>query len=196
MSENGEGSSLHLGTVEVLVLALSLAMDSFAVTAAAGSAGYAARAIPVLRMAVVFGGFQFLMPLAGSVLGRCFVGLLAPIDHWLAFGLLVLVGGHMLFEKQPAGGVGSRDPTYGIALLGLAVATSLDAMAVGLSFSMIKVAMLIPSLVIGVVTAVVCALGAVLGNWLHGCCSRPATIFGGLLLIGIGVKILLEHTRG
>lgn len=185
-----------MGAVEVLILALSLAMDSFAVTAAAGSAGYAARAVPALRMALAFGGFQFLMPLAGSVLGRCFVGFLAPIDHWLAFVLLVLVGGRMLLEKQPAVGVGSRDPTRGINLLGLAVATSLDAMAVGLSFSMIKVAMLVPSLVIGGVTAVVCVVGAVLGNWLHGRCSRPATIFGGLLLIGIGLKILLEHTMG
>jgi putative Mn2+ efflux pump MntP len=183
----------------LLAIAVALAMDAFAVSLATGICLRQANASQTLRMAGAFGLFQALMPVAGWVLGLSVRSHIENYDHWIAFGLLALIGGKMIWEGLRGDDAGERcepkDPTRGAQLLILAVATSIDALAVGLSFSVLGEPIWFPALVIGVVCFAVTALGVKIGCRMGhvSVVSRYAELLGGATLIGIGVKILAEH---
>lgn len=176
-----------------LGIAVGLAMDAFAVSVAAGIQLTKLKSHHVLRLALSFGLFQFLMPVLGWLAGRGLSKWLQAVDHWVAFGLLAVIGGKMLWESFRAADDPDRDPTRGWTLLILSVATSVDALAVGLSLAFLEVSIWVPSLVIGVVAAVLSALGAVFGSRLGRRFGVWAERLGGVVLIAIGVKILVDH---
>ncbi|MCE1157784.1 MAG: manganese efflux pump MntP family protein [Spirochaetia bacterium] len=184
------------------LMGLALSMDALAVSISASICTDSIPRAVSLRAAAFFGFFQFAMPLTGWLLGSTFRQLIQGYDHWIAFGLLAFVGGKMLWE-----GIRVRIPAYcpdpdeikdhGImkihSLLLLALATSIDALAVGLSLCMIGSPILWPSVIIGVTTYVVCLLGIQFGKNLKRLFGDWADIVGGIVLIGIGTKILIEH---
>ncbi len=183
----------------VLGLALALAMDCFAVTLgmACGAGGLPTK--QALRAAVYFGGFQFLMPVLGWFAGDRLLGLIRNVDHWVAFGLLALIGGRMIHEAFERGREEKPCPpgqTRGGRMIVLAVATSIDALAVGLSLGVVRTGILYPAAVIGVTSFGLTVFGAKLGPIVGRLAGRWAELLGGLILIGIGVKILIEHLAG
>ncbi len=182
-----------MSLAEILAVAVALAMDAFAVSCAAGCCLERVGNHRAFRMAAVFGGFQSLMPILGWGAGMAVRGFVQSVAPWLAFGLLAWVGGKMLWEAFHATDECERtDNTRGLRLLVLGVAVSLDALAVGLSLSLVQVSIWFPVLVIGLVTAGFTVLG------LHlGCRMARATrlgfyaeVAGGLVLIAIGVRVL------
>jgi putative Mn2+ efflux pump MntP len=180
----------------VLGIALALAMDAFAVTLGIGAALKRLTPIQSLRLAFSFGFFQFGMPLLGWAVGRSVLPLIEAVDHWVAAGLLFLVGGRMVYESfraQDTGRRGSQDPTRGLNLLLLAVATSIDALAVGLSLALLSVPILYPALVIGAVAFGMTLLGTRLGPVLGRLAGKRAELAGALVLFAIAIKILMEH---
>ena len=186
-----------MSPVEVLLVAVGLAMDAFAVSLGAGAGPHAREARPVFRLAFHFGLFQFLMPVAGWFAGSRVVSLVASVDHWVAFGLLAFVGGRMVLA-----GLGSRaesgteDPSRGWTLLMLAIATSIDALAVGFSLAMLQVSIWLPAVVIGVVCAALSVAGVRLGRVLGSAFGKRMEVVGGLVLVAIGVRILVQHMAG
>ncbi len=185
--------------VLVLGLAVALAMDCFAV-----SMGMACReqGLPMrqaVRMAFFFGGFQFGMPVLGWFAGENVVRLMKDYDHWIAFGLLAVIGGKMIFEffaMSEEEKAGRPDQTRGARLLVLSLATSIDALAVGLSLGVIKTGILYPAAVIGIVSFAMTIVGVKLGPVMGRLVGRWAELVGGLILLGIGVRILVEHLGG
>jgi len=181
----------------LLAIAVALAMDAFAVSLATGICLHKARAIQTLRMAGAFGLFQAVMPVAGWVLGLTVRSFVTAYAGWAAFGLLSLVGGKMIWEGVKGEDAGDqcdpRDPTRGVQLILLAVATSIDALAVGLSFSVLGEPIWIPALVIGVVCFVITAAGVKIGCMAGHVTvvSRYAEVLGGVTLIGIGLKVFI-----
>ena len=179
---------------EVILIALGLAMDAFAVALAAGATGRVGGRRAAFRLCFHFGLFRFLMPILGWLVGHAVASRIASFDHWIAFGLLGIIGVRMIRSGLSAdSGETSPDPSRGISLLMLAIATSIDALAVGLSLAVIGVRIWYPSAVIGVVAAVMTLLGLRLGSRLGGLLGRRMEVLGGIILIGIGVKILFEH---
>jgi putative Mn2+ efflux pump MntP len=179
----------------ILVIAIGLSADCFAVALSTSIATKALAFWPVSRVSISFGIFQAVMPLLGWLVGRTVVDLIAPYDHWVAFALLAGVGGHMIYESfRPAENPGARlDRTSGIPLLILSIATSIDALAVGLSFAFLKANIALASLTIGVVALVITAVGFLLGKRFGRLAGERAETIGGLILIGIGIKIVLSH---
>jgi len=183
----------------LLALAVALAMDAFAVALVTGLSLRPLRAGQLMRMSLAFGLFQAGMPVLGWLAGKAVYRYISAVDHWIAFGLLAFVGGKMLYEAlhgddDDDGKTG--DPTRGMALLILAIATSIDALAVGLSLSVIGQPIAFAALVIGVVCAGFTATGMLLGRRIGTWWGPRVEVFGGLILIGIGVKILVEHLGG
>ena len=182
----------------LLLMSAGLAMDAFAVSVCAGCALKRVTAVHFLRLSLTFGFFQFLMPVIGWTLGLTVRGFIESWDHWIAFALLAWIGGNMIRgggDDSEDGESCSVDPTKGRKLLILAVATSIDALAVGLSFSLLNINVWGPSTLIGVVCAVITALGLLAGKGLAHAdiFGRRAELVGGCVLIGIGLKILYEH---
>jgi putative Mn2+ efflux pump MntP len=184
-----------------ILAGLALSMDAFAVSVSSGMC-VAGLALPyAIRTAFAFGLFQFAMPLAGYLVGSTFAHAISTWDHWLAFGLLAAVGGKMVWEAVNAKDAAScteeeRDKLNVLdlrVLLVLAVATSIDALAVGVSYSVIGAPILFASAIIGVITFVVCLVGCEFGKRIGSHLERWAEVAGGVALIGIGLKILLEH---
>ena len=176
------------------LVAVGLAMDAFAVSVAAGLAIPRVTARHVFRAAFHFGLFQALMPILGWLAGSSFSGYLAAWDHWIAMGLLGFIGGRMLWEARSAeASRACSDPTRGWSLVTLSVATSIDALAVGLGLAVLRVPIWTPALVIGLVTAALSALGVLFGARLGSQWGRRAQVVGGLVLIAIGVRILATH---
>ena len=183
---------------ELLALAVALAMDALAVSIAAGITLGRPRPAQLARMPLTFGLFQAAMPIAGWLLGLSVRHLIESWDHWIAFALLAWIGGNMIRgggDDSEDGESCSVDPTKGRKLLILAVATSIDALAVGLSFSLLNINVWGPSTLIGVVCAVITALGLLAGKGLAHAdiFGRRAELVGGCVLIGFGLKILYEH---
>ncbi len=176
-------------------LAVSLAMDAGAVAIGSSIKLCQVNLGQMLRMSLSFGFFQFIMPVIGWYLGQSVAGKIQNVDHWVAFGLLSLVGGHMIWESIHADTEQKEinDPTRGWRLFVLSIATSIDALAVGLSLSLLRISIWLPSVVIGIVTAVLTALGLQLGCRLGNAFGRKMDLAGGLVLIALGVKILVEH---
>lgn len=179
---------------EIVGIALALAMDAFAVSMASGLAARQFHLRHALTMGLWFGGFQALMPLLGWAGGVRLVRLIGGLDHWIAFVLLALVGGKMILEAFELEEVEERPAIPGARMmLVLAIATSIDALAVGLSFAVVQLAILVPIIVIGAVTFVTSAAGVWIGCRGMRFFEKKIEIIGGLILIGIGVKILVSH---
>ncbi len=177
---------------ELFLIALGLAMDAGAVSICKGLSVDRIKPSHQLKVGCYFGGFQALMPLIGYFLGVQFQSLIESVDHWIAFVLLSLIGINMIREAM--GEEETIDASFSAgAMLPLAVATSIDALAVGVTFAFLKVEILPAICFIGVVTFVVSVAGLMLGN-VFGCKYKTkAEVFGGIVLVFIGLKILLEH---
>lgn len=177
---------------ELLMIAVGLSMDAFAVSVCKGLSVQKIKIKHQLTVGVWFGGFQALMPLIGYFLGVQFQSLITNIDHWIAFALLVMIGANMI--RESFGEEECTDCSFAVrAMLPLAVATSIDALAVGVSFAFLEVRIFSAIAVIGVTTCLLSAIGLWVGN-VFGCRYKSkAEIFGGVVLILMGIKILLEH---
>jgi manganese efflux pump family protein len=176
----------------MLGISVGLAMDAFAVAVAAGLVIETITPRHVFRLAFHFGLFQFMMPIVGWLAGSQLAGYIHPYDHFVAFALLAYVGGKMLVEawtKRDAND--ANDPTRGLRLVTLSVATSIDALAVGMSMAFLGVSVWLPSVVIGIVTACLTAVGITFGSRIGGRWGRWAETAGGLVLILIGFQSLL-----
>ncbi|MGE4552000.1 MAG: manganese efflux pump MntP family protein [Desulfovibrionaceae bacterium] len=185
-----------MSTVQLLLLAVALAMDAFAVALAAGATLPCVTARRTFRLAWHFGLFQAVMPVLGWALGLGLRRWIESFDHWLAFALLAFVGGRMIWEAfDHAEDQPRRDPTRGATLVLLSVATSIDALAVGLSLALLGAPILVPVLVIGLVAFAFTAAGMHLGRGFRQLAGlgRTAEVLGGLVLLAIGVHILHEH---
>jgi len=187
-----------LSVIRIVLIALGLAADAFAVSVAEGIVvEKATHRRHAVRVAMMFGGFQAAMPILGWLLGNSVRTVLAPVEHWVAFGLLGFIGAKMLFDaltgaETEAAGRESR----GLRLLMLGVATSIDAFAVGLTLAMLHVGIWIPAAIIGVLTGVLSAIGVHAGDDIGTRLGRRAEAIGGLILLGLGVKILIDHLFG
>jgi putative Mn2+ efflux pump MntP len=178
----------------ILVIAIGLGMDAFAVAIGAGIALKGRSLASVLRMSFSFGFFQFIMPVIGWSAGVTVSTFIRDYDHWIAFVLLACIGGKMIYDALRDGKeISSPDPTRGLPLLMLSIATSIDALAVGLSLAFLKVEIFYPSVIIGMVAFAMTWIGMVFGERLGRVFGKKVEVAGGLILLGIGVKILLEH---
>lgn len=179
----------------IAVIAVGLALDAFAVSIVSSIALGSVSRRQAFRLAFHFGLFQAMMPVLGWLAGRSFAGVIESWDHWVAFGLLSFVGLRAirgaLFRKEEDSLRG--DPTRGLSLVALSTATSIDALAVGLSFAAVNVDILYPALLTGLITAALTVTGMWLGPRLGLLFGRKAELLGGCLLIGIGCKILFDH---
>ena len=186
-----------MGLVELLLIAVGLSMDAFAVSICKGLGMKEVNPKVAVVLALFFGGFQALMPLIGWALGSQFLGIIGPIDHWVAFVLLAVIGGKMLWEAFREGaGEGDGKPADRIDLgefFILAIATSIDALAVGISFAALSVDIVPSVALIGVTTFVISCAGVKAGSVFGSRYKSKAEFTGGAILILIGVKILLEH---
>ena len=182
--------------VELLLTAIALSMDAFAVSACKG---LYMRVFNWKRAGVIgllFGGFQAIMPLLGWLLGKQFEHLITSVDHWIVFALLVLIGGKMIYDALKGGEESccpAEDKLDLKELIGLSFATSVDALAVGISFAFLNV-QIIPSVVtIGITTCVLSMAGVAIGQKFGAKYEDRATLIGGIVLVLIGLRILLEH---
>jgi len=180
----------------LLILALALAMDAFAVALASSVVLGQLTHRRVFRLAFHFGLFQALMPALGWLTGSLVSGYITGLDHWVAFVLLALVGGRMVRGGLQQGDAGRErtDPTRGWDLVLLSVATSIDALAVGLSLALLGTPIVVPAVTIGVITAAVTAVGMLLGQKVGERWGPRVEVVGGLVLIAIGLKIVAQHT--
>ena len=182
-------------SVTIVLVAFALAMDSFSVSITNGLAARAFKFWDALKIGLFFGGFQAIMLVVGWFAGIHVLDLIAGFDHWIAFGLLAFIGGRMIYESVK---VESKQllssPGLGV-LLALSVATSIDALAVGLGFSFLRISIIIPAIVIGVVAFLLSFLGVYLGGRLGRFLRNKVGVLGGLILIMIGIRILVEHLR-
>lgn len=182
-----------MGFWELLLLGIGLSMDAFAVSVCKGLAVQRADKKTAVVCGLWFGFFQALMPVIGFFLGRIFADAIEAVDHWVAFGLLSFVGANMIKEALEEG-EGCPDPDLSPkAMLPLAVATSIDALAVGVSLAMAEVNIWTAVSLIGVTTFLLSALGAAVGGVFGRKYEKKAEIFGGVTLILLGLKILLEN---
>lgn len=180
----------------IIFIGAGLAMDCFAVSLGIGTGGSAARSIhPIFRLSFHFGLFQGLMTLTGWLLGSTIAHMVANFDHWIIMGLLGWVGTRMIIQganPHPENSYKS-DPSRGSTLILLAVATSLDAMAVGLSLAIVNVNILTSSLIIALISSAMSLAGIFLGHRLGKAFGQRMEIIGGLILNGIGLRIFLTH---
>jgi len=176
-----------------VVVALGLAMDAFAVSIAAGLSVPKLTPRHVFRIGFHFGLFQALMPILGWLAGATVAPYFSAWDHWVALALLAFIGGRMLWPSKDREDEAACDPTRGLRLVTLSVATSIDALAVGLSLAMLGVSVWVPAAIIGIVTAATSTAGITFGSRLGARWGRRAEIVGGLVLVGIGVRIVVSH---
>ena len=181
--------------LDLIVLAIGVSMDAFAVSIAKGLATQRLRSRHYASVAMWFGGFQALMPVLGYFIGARFASVVSSYDHWIAFGLLVLIGGKMLYDTLFGDDEAEEaDADFRFkTMFVLAVATSIDALAVGVSLAFLQANIWWSITLIGLTTAAFSALGLRLGNIFGSHYKRSAEITGGVVLILIGTKILLEH---
>lgn len=180
---------------EIILIALGLSMDSLAVSITCGMILKRFQIKHILRISLFMGLFQGIMPLIGYMAGISFQKYIESFDHWIAFGLLTYLGGKMLYEGicSKDEDAKSIDPTKAVTLLGLAIATSIDALAVGLSFALLKIEVIEPVIIIGFTTFLLSFIGAAFSSKFGHRINLKMEIIGGIILIGIGIKILVEH---
>ena len=178
----------------VVLIAIGLAMDCFAVSLSVGATPHSNSLRARVRLAYHFGFFQGMMTVLGWLAGSTVAHFIAQVDHWVALALLAYVGVSMIRSGLAKGSDAYlRDPSRGRTMVMLSVATSLDAMAIGLSIAMLKVEVWYPSVVIGLVTFALSITGLLLGNRLGARFGKRMEVFGGAILIVIGLRILLTH---
>ena len=187
-----KGREKIMGLLELFLIGVGLSMDAFAVAICKGLSMRRIDGRQTLLVGVFFGGFQALMPLLGWALGRQFEQYITQYDHWIAFVLLAYLGGKMIWEALHEGESCPANFTVR-ELLVLAVATSIDALAVGISFAFLKVPILPAVALIGCTTFVLSLIGVWIGNRFGSRFKSKAEVAGGVILILIGLKILLEH---
>ncbi|MBQ8366993.1 MAG: manganese efflux pump [Alistipes sp.] len=182
-----------MGIVELLLIAIGLAMDAFAVSVGKGVTLKRVTMRHALNAGVWFGGFQALMPIVGYIVGVRFSSFVTSIDHWIAFGLLVVIGLNMIREAV-WGDEESHTSDFGTkTMLLMAIATSIDALAIGISLAFLGVNIWVSAAVIGIVTLLLSGVGVYLGSLFGSRLGTKAGIVGGIILIAIGLKILIEH---
>ena len=180
----------------IIPVALALAMDAFAVSVGVNLSQKGLSKVQTLRMASSFGFFQFIMPVMGWLAGQTVMEAIETVDHWVAFVLLFLIGTKMIYESLKGKKKEDKpreDQTRGFVLLLLSLATSIDALAVGLSFAALGQTVFYPSVVFGSVAFLMTVIGAKIGPLFGRVAGRRAELLGGLVLIFIGAKILLDH---
>lgn len=188
-----------MGIIELALIGVGLSMDAFAVSICKGLSMKKVDVKYMVVLAIFFGGFQALMPSIGWFLGSRFQQYITAVDHWIAFILLAAIGGKMILDVIKEKGEGEEvcpDASVKIDLkenVVLAVATSIDALAVGITFAFLQVRLALSVTVIGCITFGFTIAGVFIGNVFGSKIKDKATLIGGLILIGIGVKILLEH---
>lgn len=183
-----------LDALTIILIAFGLALDAFAVSIANGMTIKSNRKKAALLTAVFFGGFQMLMPVIGWAIGLSLQNIISAVDHWIAFGLLAFIGAKMIYEALKNNGKNEGEKTLKLhTLLTLAVATSIDALMVGLSFAFLQQPILLPVAAIGFVTFTTSFLGFYFGGYLGKTFGHRIEILGGLILIAIGLRILIEH---
>lgn len=180
--------------LDIFLIGVALSMDAFAVSVCKGLSVKKVSAGHVLTVGVYFGGFQALMPMLGFLLGYKFESFITNIDHWIAFVLLAIIGGNMIREALGKDEDDKENDDFSFkAMLPLAVATSIDALAVGISFAFLGVDIVTAALLIGATTFVLSGVGIFVGNIFGSKYKSKAELAGGIVLILIGAKILLEH---
>ena len=174
---------------EIFMIGIGLSMDAFAAAVCKGFSIGRVKAGDVLTVGFFFGGFQAVMPIAGYFLGKQLEEYIISIDHWVAMALLSFIGLKMIVDKtsDAKSSVNVKDTFF------MAIATSIDALAVGVTMAFLKVNIFVAAVLIGTTTFVLSSAGVITGNKLGSACGEKATAFGGIILIGIGLKILLEH---
>ncbi len=187
-----------MSVLSILLIAVGLAMDAFAVSISCGVTMKKLRVRPAFRIAFAFGSFQALMPVVGYLAGLSVRRLIARFDHWVAFGLLAFIGCKMIYESfmLEENRARSTDAEHLPTLLILSIATSIDALAVGISLSLLKVEILEPALIIGVVTFAISLAGTVIGTRIGHLFERKMELLGGIILVVIGLRILYNHIFG
>ena len=179
--------------IELTGIAIGLAMDAFSVSIAAGLFIYQPYSRYYFRLAFHFGFFQFIMPIIGYLAGSCIEPCIRSIDHWIALLLLSYIGGKMIYESFQDDKNFDRDPSRGLTLVVLSIATSIDALAVGLSLGVLNKPIIYPSIVIGLICAAFSVGGIAIGRWAGSMLGNRVERLGGIILIMIGTKIVIEH---
>lgn len=181
--------------LSIILIAIGLSADCFAVALGGGVSQKNHSRVQIFRVAFMFGLFQAIMPVLGWLVGRTVVEYIADYDHWVAFVLLAVVSGRMLWEslRSERGEEKVVDITRGLLLLTLSIATSIDALAVGLSFAFLKVNIALASPTIGVVAFIATAIGFILGKKASKLIGRRAETIGAIILLAIAFRILLSH---
>ncbi len=187
-----------MGFIELLLIGVGLSMDAFAVSICQGISMTKIKWGHALTVGLYFGGFQALMPFTGWMLGSQFAGRIQQYDHWVAFVLLVLIGGNMIREALSGEEDEAEDAAIGAGLdhkklFLMAIATSIDALAVGVTFAFLDTAILPAIGIIGTTTFFISVAGVAVGCWFGARYKKRAEITGGVILVLLGVKILLEH---
>ena len=180
--------------ITIFLIALGLSMDAVAVAVSLGLTIKSLKIHNGFIIGIFFGVFQAIMPVVGWAAGRELKEFIMGVDHWIAFGLLTIIGMKMIYEALRAKEMEDEVKTLGMHLLFmLSIATSIDALAIGVSFGMLNISIITPVLIIGGVTFILSFLAVGFGKHFGRFFRRRVEIFGGIILIGIGVKILLEH---
>jgi putative Mn2+ efflux pump MntP len=180
--------------LSILIIAIGLSADCFAVALSAGIAIKRFTFANFFRFPLAFGIFQALMTVLGWLAGRAVIDYISAYDHWLAFALLVFIGGRMIWESfRKKSDEEHKKYTGWLTLLALSIATSIDALAVGLSFAFLDVNIVMAAVTIGVTALVITIIAQLIGNRVGALVGKRAEIIGGLILIAIGIKILVEH---
>ncbi|NFQ02296.1 manganese efflux pump [Clostridium sporogenes] len=192
--------------VSIILISIGLSMDAFAVSITNGAIISKVTASEGIRIGLFFGGFQALMPLIGWSVGIKFQSYISTLDHWIALILLSIIGGKMVYDSIKESkdhkdeiacdyATGEKKCLNNKTLTILAIATSIDALAVGVSFAFLKVSIISTISIIGTITFVICFIGVMIGKKCGELLKKRAEILGGIVLIFIGIKIFIEHTN-
>ena len=183
-----------MSIIEIALIGVGLAMDAFAVSICKGLAMRRMNYKKAIIIAAFFGVFQALMPALGYVLGTTFANKIAAIDHWIAFILLALIGANMIKEALSSDDDECQDDSLRLGdLIMLSIATSIDALAVGITFAFFNVSLLLSVSMIGIITFIICVIGVKVGNVFGEKYKSKAELAGGLIFIVMGAKILIDH---
>lgn len=191
--KNKERCEIGMGILEIFLIGVGLSMDAFAVSVCKGLSMKKLDWKKAIIIALYFGVFQAVMPVIGYFLGTTFENLVTQIDHWIAFILLGIIGANMIKEALGKESENSNDKVDFKTMIVLAIATSIDALAVGITFAFLKTEILSAVTMIGIITFILSLIGVKIGNKFGDKYEKKAEFLGGVILILIGVKILIEH---
>ena len=187
------GKKNNMGAIEILLISIGLAMDAFAVSVCKGLAMKKMSWKKAIIIGLYFGIFQAVMPVIGYFLGTTFERFITNVDHWIAFILLVGIGINMVKEAFDKESENRNDNVDVKTMLVLSIATSIDALAIGITFACLKIHIVMPVITRGLITFIISVIGVKIGNQFGDKYGKKAEIMGGVILILLGIKILLEH---